>query len=103
MSPRFTPQAREQLLAALAYVAAENLSAAVELLVGIERVLQRLVRFPHSGRHIPEFPHESTREVVIRPYRFFYEIDGDDIWISAVWHSAQQPEPPRSASTLRRT
>ncbi len=29
MSPRFTPQAREQLLAALAYVAAENPSAAV--------------------------------------------------------------------------
>jgi len=103
VSPRFTPQAREQLLAALAHIAADDLNAAVELAARVERILQRLVRFPESGRRIPEFPDESTREAVIRPYRFFYEITSDGIWISAVWHSAQQPAPPRSGGTLLET
>ena len=101
MSPRFTPQAREQLLTALAYAASNDLSAAVELAARIERILQRLVQFPYSGRKIPEFPHESTREVVIRPYRFFYKIEPDGVWISAVWHSAQQIEPPTSGRSRR--
>lgn len=100
MSPRFTPQAREQFLAALAYIAAEDGIAAAALLVRVERILLRLARFPYSGRRIPEFPRESTREVVIRPYRFFYKIASDGIWISAVWHSAQQPYPPRSSVRL---
>ena len=103
MSPRFTPQAREQFLGALAYIASEDGIAAAALLVRVERVLQRLARFPYSGRRIPEFPRESTREVVIRPYRFFYEITSDGIWISAVWHSAQRPVPPRPSGTLPET
>jgi plasmid stabilization system protein ParE len=100
MIPRFTPQAREQFLGAIAYIAAEDEIAAAALLFRVERILQRLARFPYSGRKVPEFPDESTREVVIRPYRFFYEIRPDGIWISAVWHSAQQPTPPRSGGRL---
>jgi plasmid stabilization system protein ParE len=99
VSPRFTPQAREQFLAALAYIAADDRIAAAALLLRVERTLQRLARFPYSGRRIPEFPRESAREVVIRPYRFFYEIASDGVWISAVWHSAQQPATPRSGGT----
>ena len=63
-----------------------------------EEKLRRLVRFPESGRTIPEFPHLAYREVIVRPYRFFYRIEGSIVWIVAVWHSAQLPKDPDSAS-----
>ena len=103
MSPRFTPQARDQFLGVLAYIAAQDEIAAAALLLRVERALQRLTRFPYSGRRIPEFPRESTREVVIRPYRLFYEIASDGVWISAVWHSAQRPAPPPSGGAQLET
>jgi plasmid stabilization system protein ParE len=28
------------------------------------------------------------------PYRFFYRIEDNIIWIAAVWHGAQIPESP---------
>jgi plasmid stabilization system protein ParE len=91
---RFTPQAREQFLSLLVFIAAQDARAAAALVARVDRVLRRLVRFPDSGRRISEFPLASTREVLIPPYRFFYETEGDEVWVSAVWRSAQRPEAP---------
>jgi len=52
--------------------------------------------FPESGRVVPEFPDLPYQEVIIPPYRFFYRIKGDVVWIVAVWHGAQLPKEPRS-------
>jgi plasmid stabilization system protein ParE len=57
--------------------------------------MRRLEDFPESGRIIPEFPELPYREVIMTPYRFFYKINGDVVWIVAVWHGAQLPEQPR--------
>jgi hypothetical protein len=32
--------------------------------------------------------------VVVSPYRFFYRVKGEVIWIVAVWHGAQLPAKP---------
>ena len=56
----------------------------------------RLEEFPESGRVVPEFPELPYREVVIMPYRFFYRVKGDIVWIVAVCHGAQLPEQPAS-------
>ena len=56
--------------------------------------LRRLQRFSDSGRRIPEFPDLPFREVIVRPFRFFYRIDDREVWIVAVWHSAQLPDDP---------
>jgi plasmid stabilization system protein ParE len=34
------------------------------------------------------------RELPVPPYRFFYRIIDDTVWIIAVWHARQLPEPP---------
>ncbi|NOY67897.1 MAG: type II toxin-antitoxin system RelE/ParE family toxin [Deltaproteobacteria bacterium] len=47
-----------------------------------ETVLRRLEDLPESGRIIPELPY---REIIISPYRFFYKIKHDIVWIVAVW------------------
>ena len=94
----FTPQARAQFLAALAYIAADNPEAARDLRVHAETSLSRLADYPESGRVLPEFPDLPFREVVVAPYRFFYRVRDDAVWIVAVGHSAQLPdEPPEGA------
>jgi toxin ParE1/3/4 len=92
----FTPAARKEFLAALAYIREDNPPAANRFRERAEQVLSRLAQFPESGRVIPEFPELPYREVVISPYRFFYRHVGESIWIVAVWHGAQLLKEPRA-------
>ncbi len=84
-----TPSARSQFLSAIAYIRQDKPDAAIRFRQRTGTVLKRLVKFPKSGRVIPEFPDLPHREVVIAPYRFFYREKGKIIWIVAVWHGAQ--------------
>jgi plasmid stabilization system protein ParE len=81
-------------LTGLAYIQRDNPTAARKLRVRAERSLRRLIRYPESGRLIPEFPDLPYREVIVAPYRFFYRIEGKFVWVVAVWHGAQLPEEP---------
>ena len=94
MKVRFSPSARNQFLSALAYIRKDKPSAAVKFRDHAERILRRLEGLPESGRLIPEFPELPYREVVISPYRFFYKIKTNVVWIVAVWHGAQLPKDP---------
>ena len=96
MRVRFTPSARSQFLSALAYIRRDKPSAAIRFRDRAESVLRRLEDFPESGRIIPEFPELPYREVIVSPYRFFYRIKGDVVWMVAVWHGAQLPKEPES-------
>ncbi len=96
MKVRFTPSGRIQFLAAIAYIRWDNPSAASRFRSEAERRLNRLQRFPMSGRHGPEFSDLPYREVIIAPYRFFYRVEGETVWIVAVWHGAQLPEAPET-------
>jgi len=89
---RFTSAARDQFLSAVAYIRRDKPSAALRFRKRAERVLRRLERFPQSGRAVSEFPELPYREVIVTPYRFFYRMKGDIVWIVGVWHSAQLPE-----------
>jgi toxin ParE1/3/4 len=91
---RFTPSARTQFLAAIAYIYRENPDAARAFRHKTQKVLSRLQRFPQSGRVLPEFPDLPFREVIVPPYRFFYRTREKTVWIVAVWHGAQLPEEP---------
>lgn len=94
MKVKFTPSARIQFLEGLEYIRHDSPSAAEEFRKKTEAVLRRLEEFPESGRSIPEFPALPQREVIVRPYRFFYRVVGKTVWIVAVWHGAQLPGGP---------
>ena len=89
-----TPTGRRQFLEAIAYIHRDNLTAAVSFREKAERTLSRLGKFPESGRLLPEFPDLPFREVIVRPYRFFYRTKDRMVWIVAVWHGAQLPDQP---------
>ena len=92
MRIRFTDSARTQFLAGLAYIREDRRGAAVRLRKRPELVLRRLSEFPESRRVIPEFPELPYREVIVPPFRFFYLVKGETVWIVGVWHSAQMPQ-----------
>ena len=94
MTARFTPGAREQFLRVISYILADSPSAALSFQNRASDTLQRLIKFPESGRLIPEFPDLSYREVIVGNYRFFYRLKAHTVWIVAVWHGAQLPRSP---------
>jgi len=91
---RFTPAAEAQFLEAIRFVQLDNPSAANAFYDRCLDALSRLEDFPHSGRRIPEFPNLPYREVIVRPYRFFYRIHRGEIWVVAAYHGAREPEHP---------
>jgi len=91
---RFTPPARAQFLAAVAYIRADRPSAARGFRARVSDALAVLVDFPDSGRVIPEFPQMGFREVLVDSYRFFYRVRSDAVWVVGTWHDAQIPEEP---------
>jgi toxin ParE1/3/4 len=93
---QFTPSARNQFLSALSYIQRDKPSAAISFRKKAETILRRLETLPESGRIIPEFPELPYREVIVSPYRFFYKIKGNIVWIVAVWHGAQLTREPKS-------
>ncbi len=94
MRVKFTPSARAQFLGGLEYIRRDSPKAARRFREKTEKVLRRLEEFPDSGRAIPEFPDLPHREIIVRPYRFFYRVTGKTVWVVAVWHGAQLPEGP---------
>lgn len=90
----FTPTARAQFLSAIAYIRRDKPSAATRFRQRAEKSLKRLLEYPESGRPIPEFPEMPHRELIVPPYRLFYRVENEIVWIVAVWHGAQLPEQP---------
>jgi len=90
----FTPTARIQFLSAISHIRRDKPSAATQFRQRAEKSLKRLLEYPDSGRSIPEFPELPYRELIVPPYRFFYRVKDDIVWIVAVWHGAQLPEEP---------
>ena len=92
MRVRFTPSAEREFLDALSFIRHESPAASDALLVRSEDGLAQLGDFPESGRIVPEFPDLPYREVIVNPYRFFYNVVGDTVWIVAMWHERQVPD-----------
>lgn len=96
MIVRFTPAVDAAYLQIIRDIAADNPFAARRFMQRVRDACSRLAKFPQLGHHIPEFPASQHRQFIIEPYRFFYRIDGETVWIVAVWHGKQvaaQPAP----------
>ena len=94
MRVRFTPSARREFLDALDSIRQDSAAAADGVLERSVDGLAQLRDFPESGRVVPEFPDLPYREVIVNPYRFFYRVVDDEVWVVAVWHDRQLPESP---------
>jgi toxin ParE1/3/4 len=89
----FTPTGRRQFLEAIASIHRDNPSAAASFRQKAEEKLSRLKQFRGSGRTLPEFPDLPFREVIAKPYGFFYRVKDKTVWIVAAIPFTGKPMP----------
>ncbi len=70
------------------YIARDSHQYARHQVERIHQIAERLLLFPESGRHVPEFPHLPHREILVDNYRLIYRYaaDSERIFIVTVMH-----------------
>ncbi len=86
---RWTDRASRDIRAIYEYVAEDNPSAAMKLVLDLASSTDRLRDFPESGRVISRFAREGVREIIVRPYRIAYRVVGNEVRIQKVQHGAK--------------
>ena len=77
----WTEPALADLDAIADYIALDNPAAASRLVQRMFESVERLERFPSSGKHPAELPRSSYREIVVTPCRVFYRVEGDTVFL----------------------
>ena len=100
MAPRpasliWTAPALDDLDDLAAWIALEDETAAGELVQRTLDAVERLRRFPASGRWVPELPSRIYREVIVPPLRVIYRREQSSILIANVMRGEQQLLPQR--------
>jgi toxin ParE1/3/4 len=87
---RWTSQALADLEAIGDFIARDAPSFAQVFVGRIFEAVDRLEKFPRSGRAVPELGREEIREIIFGSYRIVYLGSEDEVNILTVFHSARQ-------------
>jgi toxin ParE1/3/4 len=82
----WSPRALADVEAIAAYIALDSQTYAKAVVRKIVTSTRTLARFPRSGRKVPEFDDENTRELIAYSYRIIYTLEPDQVIIAAVIH-----------------
>lgn len=72
------------------FIARNRPNAAAEWVETIFASVERLERFPESGRSVPESHRSDLREVVHGDHRVIYRTDPDGVVVLTVRHARQE-------------
>ena len=89
MSVQWADTAVDQLVAIRDYIAQSSPAYAQTLAARIVARAESLDGQPLFGAEVPEYGDPAVREVFEHPYRVLYRVDGTDVRIVAVVHSAR--------------
>jgi plasmid stabilization system protein ParE len=71
------------------YIAHDNISASIKWIEDIFNEVDQLLKFPESGRIIPEIAKNNIREFIFGNYRIIYQMNIKDISILTIRHFKQ--------------
>jgi toxin ParE1/3/4 len=77
----WTEPALADLEAIADYIALDNPTAARRLVGRVFESVERLARFPNSGKRPPELPRSPYREIVVTPCRVLYRVEDDAVFL----------------------
>lgn len=86
----WTTPALDQLDEIAEYIALDNPTSAHSLVSKVFKAVDRLERFPNSGREPPELPDSVYREIVCPPCRIFYRPESKHVVILHVMRDEMQ-------------
>jgi toxin ParE1/3/4 len=90
---RWTEPALNRLNEIASYIAKDNPDAASHLVSRIFKSVDLLEQFPELGRRVPEMRNSGHREVIVRPCRVIYRIEGESVIVIFVMRGEQQLKP----------
>jgi addiction module RelE/StbE family toxin len=79
----------ERLTDIVNHISEDNPDAARKLVASILTSVEKLIKFPKSGRIVPELDIPKYREILDGNYRIIYSIVEDSIQILTVRHQKQ--------------
>lgn len=85
----WTEPALQQLDDIAEYIALDKPLAAGQLIAQVFEQVDRLARFPDSGRLPPELPASVYREIVVPPCRIFYRSELSEVIVLMVMREEQ--------------
>ena len=85
----WSPQSLRDLEAIRTYVAADSPLYADLLVRRLVAAVDRLRRFPESGRVVPERNTPEIREVIVGPYRIVYRLGAGIVEIVVVFRASR--------------
>ena len=89
----WTDPALDDLDEIAAWIALDDPAAARRFIVRAVKAVERLRRFPDSGRRVPEAPCRVYREVIIGPCRIIYRREGQAVLIVHVSRGERRLRP----------
>jgi plasmid stabilization system protein ParE len=89
----WSPLALERVAEIAEYIARDRPRAAEEWVEDIFAAVERLERFPLSGRTVREANRPDIREVLHGSFRIFYRVEEGQLSVLTVRHARQLTEP----------
>lgn len=89
MIVKWSPLSAERLIDIINHISEDNQNAARKLANNIITSIEKLTKFPKSGRIVPELGISKYREILIGNYRIIYSIVEDTIYILTIRHQKQ--------------
>ena len=86
----WTYGARNDLDEIVTYISRDSSTSAVAFLAEVLNSAESLMTLSDRGRIVPELADPQVRELFIKNYRLFYEIQGDEVHVLGVLHGARE-------------
>ena len=86
---KWSPLSAERLTEIVNHISEDNPNAARKLASRIFASVEKLIKFPKSGRIVPELGFPKYREILVGNYRIIYSIVEDAIHILTIRHQKQ--------------
>jgi toxin ParE1/3/4 len=91
MRVRYTRRALSDLRAIYSYIAADNPKAARAVESVIRQTADLLADFPDLGARTARSPEFRGIKAGRYPYRIYYQVRRDEVWIVHIRHMARRP------------
>ncbi|MCG3180855.1 MAG: Toxin RelE4 [Phycisphaerae bacterium] len=85
----WSPAALEDVQAIADYISRDSPHHAALFVTRLVEAAEELADFPQVGRVIPEIGEPTAREIILRPYRIMYRIEGEKVLLTGIIHGAR--------------
>ena len=85
----WTESAVSDIESIAAYISNDSLFYASKFVAKIFLAAEKLERHPLIGKVVRELPNHEYREILFQKYRIIYRVQGGEIYIVSVHHSAR--------------